>query len=185
MFVCADFRIVCPYHKWSFNRAPRTLTASFTLFYRLCVSHMHSLTGRQARMGSAVKGDYFPLAQKVEQDGSKPGCSVWQHRTLTLANSTSYVEHSNCSIISSMLQLQGYKPQQCAFWGCWGYGFGHWGSCVVQYIYKYQHAMNAQSTVASCHWQFNCSSFSNSPFQHICLFFGNLGTSLSEVTQEY
>lgn len=38
------------------------------------------------------------------------------------------------------------------------------------------------STVTSCHWQFNCSSFSSCQFQHSCLFFCNLGTSLSEVS---
>lgn len=90
------------------------------------------------------------------------------------------MEHSNCPIISHMLQLQGYKPQQCAFRDCWGYGFGHRGSCVAQYIYKYQQALNAHSTVASCHWEFNHSSSSSSPFQNICLFFCNLDTSLTE-----
>lgn len=47
--ICADFRTVCPYPEWRFNNK-WTLTG----FYRLCVSHIHSQTGRRATMGSAI-----------------------------------------------------------------------------------------------------------------------------------
>lgn len=44
------------------------------------------------------------------------------------------------------------------------------------------HSECTHSTVTSYHWQFNCSSFSSCPFQHSCLFFCNLNTTLSEVS---
>lgn len=131
-------------------------------------------------MGSAIRRDYCPLAQKVEQDWSKPGFWAWQLRTPTLGTDTWEVEPSNCPIITYMLQLQGYKPQWCAFRDHWGYGFGCWGPRAVQYAYKYQQAMNAHSAVASCHLHLNCFSSSSSPCQHICSFC-NLYTPRREV----
>ena len=127
-------------------------------------------------MGSAIKHDYCPLAQKVEQDWSNAGSSIWQLRTPTLGTGSWEVERSNCPIIAYMLQLQGYKPQRCAFRDHWGYGFGCWGSRAAQYAYKYHQAMNAHSAAASCHLELNCFSSSSSPFQHICSLFCNLHT---------